>query len=342
MKQSEMGSSEILLAIRCDANHVSGFGHVSRCVSLARHIRTVLPKAKIEFIGDYSPFAIEVIQGYGFDAKTYLGGFESVSGHIFQQAEWVILDSYLYKQDYLNALNSLGKKNIVIDDECLLDFSDVDWVWNFRFGAEEFPYSSKNKALGSNYFITKPELYDLRNRRHMYDDTESKSILLFFSGSDSKLTHPIAEKTATILLETYPNVQILYISKKALNVPESFRDRIELIEPTIHIEQIYERADFVINGGGLTKYESAFCMIPSASVSLTELQYEDSKYLEKIGILYNLGLIDDLDEQTFKDQLIRFVSNNSLHAKMITRCTESFSSLKFINDLLIRMFHGGK
>lgn len=337
-----METNEIMLAVRCDANHVSGFGHVSRCVSLARHIRTALPQARIEFIGDYSPFAIEVIQGNGFDAKTNLEGFKSVSEHIFEKADWIILDSYLYKQDYLNELNSLGKKTIVIDDECLLDFSDVDWVWNFRFGAEEFPYSSKNKALGSNYFITKPEFYDLRNRRHTNNDTQSKNVLLFFSGSDPTLTHPIAEKTATILLESYPRVRILYISKKDLNVPKSFRDRIEIIEPTIYIEQIYERADLVINGGGLTKYETAFCMIPSASVSLTELQYEDSKYLEKIGILYNLGLVDDFDEQTFKDQLIRFVSNNSLHAKMIIRCMESFSSRKFINDLLIRMFHGGK
>lgn len=331
-----------MLAVRCDANHVSGFGHVSRCVSLARHIRAVIPQAKIKFVGDFSSFAREVIRGHDFDMHTYLGGFESVSVSIFDQADWIILDSYLYDQDYLNALTSLGKRTLVIDDECLLDFSNVDWIWNFRFGAEELPYLAKNKALGSKYFLTKPEFDDLRNRQNAIDDSESINVLLFFSGSDPELTHPIAEKTASILLEAFANLNILYISKRNLSVPDNFKDRIELVEPTIYIENIYARVDFVINGGGLTKYETAFCMIPSASVSLTELQYEDSKYLEKIGILYNLGFEDDLDEETFKARIIRFISDENIHKKMLSRCEELFSSRKFISDLLIRMFHGGK
>jgi spore coat polysaccharide biosynthesis predicted glycosyltransferase SpsG len=52
--------------IRCDVNDANGYGHFTRCLYMARGIRESQPNIDIQFCGDYTKPALELLANSTF------------------------------------------------------------------------------------------------------------------------------------------------------------------------------------------------------------------------------------------------------------------------------------
>lgn len=168
---------------RCDANGKTGLGHFFRCLSLARWLIT-FKKDKIEvtFYGNYSDFALSVLKEYNLNyvpSRLYLQLNENIDFNIFIGYSYVVLDSYLVNQNYINKFSEYRDiKSIVIDDHNYLDYHSIDLVVNYTLGSSDIKYNSLYQAVGIDYFFAKPELLDIREKNLSFNG-EFKNVLFF-------------------------------------------------------------------------------------------------------------------------------------------------------------------
>lgn len=317
------------ILFRCDQNILSGFGHFSRCLNLARAIKNE-GNRQVTFIGNYDLFALKLLNEYRinfFEISSV--DFSYFNYNLFNEYTHIVVDSYLFKQDFIDKITKLSLHTIFIDDTGQLNFTKADLVINFRVGAETFKYDSKLVALGPSYFIYKNELEFVRENRLIRKDV--KKILLFFGGVNN--LSEIIKLIIEIIQNLNPKIEITLITKDFNDFDDKKYDSIIKHLPTFDIENYYENADLVINGGGLTKYECCYCLIPSASISTTQLQYEDSLILEKNSLLCNLGYLKDLNLDFLKTKIVSFINNAEERNLLIEASKKSFKK-KSLNKLI--------
>ena len=95
------------ILIRCDANEANGYGHLSRCLNIARGIKENNQDYQVTFVGDYSPKAVFLMKKYYFNFLDFSEhNPESAKSliSIVKDIDYFILDSYKISQQYLNEL----------------------------------------------------------------------------------------------------------------------------------------------------------------------------------------------------------------------------------------------
>jgi spore coat polysaccharide biosynthesis predicted glycosyltransferase SpsG len=298
--------------IRCDADSSSGFGHFSRALSIARCLKK--RSEEVVFIGNYNDFAIELLMAYGINYVALQQPFSFDAENLLRQAQefdYLLMDSYLADESLMRSLSKGSSKLIMIDDFGKFDdYSYLDLLINFTINGDKFPYNAKNNSLGLKYFPAKPELDTIRISRMMEKSVKRKNILVCLS---SMSLYWDAEKQLLDILDSVVSrEQIVIISTNSdLSFHSKNKNNIQKVKPQFAVEQLYENSDFVISGGGLMKYEAAYCCIPNATFNLTPDQHSDTVEFEKADLTVNLGEAYAPDEKKLKSNLELFISSGS-------------------------------
>jgi spore coat polysaccharide biosynthesis predicted glycosyltransferase SpsG len=271
----------------CDATDSSGLGHFSRCFNIARALQKFDNRIFIQFVGQYGNLAKQILAGAGLE---YRDNFSNDG----LKSSTVVLDSYDISQSNIDELISRSMNFVKIDDFNDFDLSKADMVVNFRFGAEEMLYNCPNSCLGIKFFPSHPELRIIRLKKlaalqGSADLSEIKTIMVFIGGQDQ---FSIASLLSSHLDQIVKNKRIIVTSKMGENSKtQAVKNNVlEHRAFTDNISDLYQIADVVISGGGLTKYEAAYCCIPNACVSQTEGQAEDTKILAAAHLTFDLGM----------------------------------------------------
>jgi spore coat polysaccharide biosynthesis predicted glycosyltransferase SpsG len=257
------------------------------------------------FIGNYNEFAINRLN---FFKVRYVNvpnnNFSELYVSNLNNYDYILFDSYLLSDRQIEVISNLPNKTIVIDDLCMNSFDKIDFVINFRCNANSlFSYKSRNSFLGISYLIVSPELVYFRKSRLNITPKQFLNVTLFFGGAFEQMDK--IEKVVEALYRINPLLRVNLVSRLVLdNYPN-----INYILPNGAIENIFEKSDFLIAGGGLIKYEAAFAMIPTFSFSTNELQKEDNELLAKENILVDLGPIDEFSFSRFSFQISNFFDN---------------------------------
>lgn len=300
---------------RCDCDGVSGYGHFSRSLSLARAVLGAAPATRVAFAGSYDGFALDALWRHGI-ARVALEapGFDAAGAAATARAGegfgTLVVDTYLAGQGYMDALGGRACKLAVIDDMHALDLARADLVICFRAGAEGRSYGARKEALGLRYLVVKPELRPIREKNLAARPGPLREVLVAFTGQDGEAASLAALVNA--VAAALPQAAVRYITKDG----KPLRGTGEAIaEPTRQdIESLYGRAHLIVTGGGLVKYESAYCAIPSASLSRTALQLEDSRVLAARGLTLDLGAMADFRAETVREALAVFASDPGAQA----------------------------
>ncbi len=308
---------------RVDANSLSGFGHFSRCLSFGRTWLNKHPQANISFIGNYSDFAVSLFNKYHIPFQLIeSNNFSLLHNNLLLDADYVIFDSYFITQQHLGEMAKSNYKTVLIDDECKFDYNGIDAVVNFRFEAEKmYHYNASKQYLGKDYFLVKPEIAKLRAKNKAKLTHPLNNILLFFGGGFSDVQFLAA--LIHHLNQEVPHVKPSLICSTPLIQDESLH--YHYIQPSFNIENFLNDTDLVINGGGLIKYEATFALIPTATISTTLLQYEDSLVLEKLGLHQNAGFMEKDSFETIKEQLNKILHEETYRKQLVHHCTNQFT-----------------
>ena len=298
------------ILIRCDANESHGYGHLSRCITIARGIKGRNTNHKITFIGDYSPTAITLIEKRNFSYVMFQEHTANDAlnlAHALKNYEYLILDSYDITQNYVDQLsNQAYKFCIVADDSTAINLASVDLVINYAINGQKFDYKSKSQALGLMYFPVKPELKSVRQRNLLKNERDINHILLMIGGHD---VYAVGVKLLQILDNLVSDRKITYISSAtSLDMLSIKNNKLKLLPFYENIEDIYSVVDLTITGGGLSKYESNYCNIRNASVPQNINEYVDSTYFEAEGLTSIVGVAYDFSEVVARKNIAKLLA----------------------------------
>ncbi len=298
--------------IRCDCDGDTGFGHFSRCLSLARVLRAVSPASRVAFWGRYDAFAQRTLRRYriaqlalaarGYAARDAAAALEASRGF-----DVLLVDSYRPEQAYLDALRDRPCRLAVMDDRHALDLSGADLAICFRAGAERAPHGAKHDALGLRYLIVRPELGAIRRRNLARRQWPVRRALVFFSGRDAAPALLTKAVRATQL--ALPGARVSYLTRDGHSLAGLHGATPRRSRPDV--ETLYAEADLIVTGGGLVKYESAYCGIPNVALSQTALQDEDTRLLAARHLTFDLGRAGSLQVAGVARRLAGFASGSA-------------------------------
>ncbi len=255
----------------CNSNKSVGIGHLSRCIIIANSLLKLNKNLKISFFGDIDMEFLKLkkinIDNFQFDGN-------------LDKYDAIIFDSYL-EEDYLN-INQIQTRRIALDDLEKNDYLDWNLVVNFRHKKEYKEYKSQNSKYGLKYFPFDKKYSNLRKKQ----TTKDLKNLFFYFGETVQIE---ITSDSINLIKEYKDKFNFYFYTQTKNSNNLFYS----IDSNNFFEY-FIKADLIIHGGGLTKYESSYSKKLNLSFSINELQKRDTEYLASCNLTNDMGYFQDI------------------------------------------------
>lgn len=297
--------------IVCNANEITGLGHLMRCISLSRCLQSL--GQSVQFYGDFSSKAQELLNHWGLSFSLD-GNPISILLQTLPSKSLVVLDSYQYVSADLNPEHFY----VLIDDFCRLNTYRVSGVINFTLMSYLYDYKTKgaaSTALGLEYFLPNPALTKPTIR---FQTTINNVLILIGSGDKMNLIPKILN--ALNLIQQPLSLRVM--TAKGVELKSHHALDIQPIQT--NIDPHYRWADLCITSGGLAKYEAAYLGKPAAVISLNATEQGETENFAKAHLCFNFGLIDDFDGATFAKEFEILLHNNVARHEAFKACQKSF------------------
>lgn len=278
-------SDFVLILTECGAD--IGFGHLTRCLSLADAFRKAGINAEVWAAADV-PLAQSLSQKVR--PVDWYGLPEDLMAEA-ARAYGVLLDSFRIGTAEIERISLINRRIAVIDDFPRRQYSSgvvIDWT----IAAEHFAFPSKcadvSYLLGSGYCALRPEFS--RVARREFSDPP-RSLLVTFGGSDIRsLTAPVV----TMLQQEFPAVEKLVVvgpafPKTVLHALEGHNTVVNTAADGDLMQTLMARADIAVCGGGQTLYELASQGLPPVITGIVEDQKDDIRGFTQAGFGIDIG-----------------------------------------------------
>ena len=307
---------------RVDAGNIEGlsFGHLSRCLILAKEIERSANSETIFLMRDYSE-GVAYAKSLGCRLKTLSASLPKYK-HNRVVVEWIskikpdclVVDLPDDNPDpYLDYARKNQILTVCIDDTAKQPYR-ADVILNSSILAERSKYGNclptTRFLMGMNYFIM--DDYSIKKRN--VDNDGSLSVLITFGGSDPL---GFTEKTIRALAEiSWHNVDFTVIlgpgfkeKKSVIDASKPLQNKITIVECPKDIKEYFLKNDLAICAGGRTLYELFRIGVPCIAIASSENEaLVIKKFIEK-GLLLS-GLIS-WDKKYFLRQLKNAISSLS-------------------------------
>ncbi|MDR9392442.1 MAG: UDP-2,4-diacetamido-2,4,6-trideoxy-beta-L-altropyranose hydrolase [Trueperaceae bacterium] len=289
------------VAIRADAGHHIGLGHVMRCSHLADelHQRGHTPR----FVSKtHAGHAVDLLKERGFhvhdlparmphssDISTWLGATPDEDARESQEAlraigsvDWLIVDHYGVDARWHRAMRSVAERILVVDD--LADRPlDADVVVNQNLGFDEADYadlvpSTSRFLVGPRYALLDRAYAAARRdaRPKTAAPNEAINLLVSLGGSDPKnLTGQLLQAIERLF---YPFDTIDVVISRQHPERSAFFDRWSRHEHLrVHVQppslvRLLAAADLAVGAGGSSTWERLCMAVPTVMVVSAENQ----------------------------------------------------------------------
>jgi UDP-2,4-diacetamido-2,4,6-trideoxy-beta-L-altropyranose hydrolase len=291
-----------IIIFRVDYGKVIGYGHIMRCIALAQFwskdggdvlfltrsdpsfIKNKLSKASVVHISDEESSSEELLLIRDF--------------YLFKKG-WVVLDGYLFNEEYQMQLRTLGVKYCYIDDNSHLSHYFCDILLNQNIYANKKMYLNKvmpdtKLLIGPKYTLLRNEFIQYRYSKKKIEDNCNK-ILITFGGSDP---NNITEKLLSLIKVSNIREKIFKIiigpDFSSFQSLSSINNKVIIKKnvPNMAKEMIW--ADVAISSAGTTALELLFLGIPSIFVQTALNQKNTIEYSIINNLSYNSLLNSEL------------------------------------------------
>lgn len=286
--------------ILTEAGKNIGFGHLTRCISLYQAFEEKGVLAKLVINGD------ETVRGLLEKKRYVLCDWlkdNAAFVEILQNADVVIVDSYLANEDIYRKISAATEIAVYFDDNKRILYPK-GIIINGSVSAESMDYTYLKEAdflLGARYIPLRKEFWQAKDKPLKQDIEE---ILVIFGGDDSK---GMTKKILDLLVARYPELHKNVIMGKFFKDTGNFKERADGNTKLIYypnVEEIKEKmseSDITISAGGQTLHELARLGVPTIGVCVADNQERNLKASKERGFLkyagwYNdKGLMDNID-----------------------------------------------
>lgn len=293
-----------------------GFGHITRCLSIAQ----IFEEKNIEilFFIDGDKTIKSILKDFKYKIFDWKENIHEIINLLKNNI--VVIDSYKAEKKIYDIISEVAYKCLYLDDYNRIEYPK-GFVLNSAISSYNLNYPKKENVtylLGENYILLRKEFWKVPDKT-IKENLES--ILITFGGNDIKNLTP---KILSFLCKEYPNIKKNVIVgnayKNLKEIKESSDKNTKLFfSPDIKaIINIMLDSDIAISAGGQTIYELLRIGVPTISICIAENQMENIKgFLQKnlisyIGRYDNIDLLKNLKEQIdiFKSYFFRLNRSN--------------------------------
>jgi len=305
------------------SNEQIGFGHFSRCLSIAEEVHCLEPDSAIYFYTD-TPLELQkkwirlnIINSHPVD---------NVLSEIKDKApDVVVLDLKEIPKQLVDGIKGTGSKLVIIDNASkIVEKADIA-VFPYLYEPPELKRIPRHVTVlhGPEYVLLNPNI--IKKGGKPLFDVNSNRVVVTFGGSDPNdmLGHFID------YLARLPKFDFTVLMGKNYKFKSEIRDicsecnHIEAHEFNWKIVDTLGPWKFVICGFGVSVFEFLYLGIPP--VVINRYIDDDIKYaneLEQKGLLVSLGYYKNLDFTTFKRRFEGIANRNDFIKKISSNGVE--------------------
>ena len=312
------------LFVRADASPEIGYGHLRRCLEVARALGS---RAQ----------GVSLLTREGSDARLAERAGVSVvriegdrpedwQGRLDPQAGPLLLDTYTTSEADLVALRGAGRCVAVFDDGARLQRYDADVVIDYGPAANESQYAANPDTrwcLGPAFFPLRPEF--VRARRSTPIRNRVTRIAITFGGSDpddwtSRVLETLERGPALCGIELCVILGPGHAGRRASEAAP--RPNVELVRDPADLAERLAGVDLAISGAGGTALELAFLGIPSILIPISADQVAIARALGEYGAAVDLGDAGALDDERLDGAVAELVASTERRAELAERARQ--------------------
>lgn len=288
-----------------------GFGHIYRCINLAKSLKYNNIHFLVEDFGDAKNILIKNkysninLLKNDIDLKSDIE--KSIKYLNDEKIDILIIDRYKINKKYASEMKKYVK-TVMIADLREMDF-DVDLVINGFIGF-------KNEIIKNKYntkCMLGPKYQILNNKfsKKNIKKQKSESLLATFGGFDDE---KISLKLLKIILKMDLKIKIKIILGHDIKLKISDREKIsnksiEIISNTNNMFKEMKNVKYGLCSGGITTYEFATLGIPFGIICQNKHQLITAKEWEKQKIAVNLGLSKSVKPKEIEKFILSLSTN---------------------------------
>ena len=302
-----------IVSIFVNGNKEIGYGHISRCLIIARelfknkfNVKFIVPdncsfKDKIEI-----EFNVQIIKDF---SKVELKKIKKKSNEI------ALID---VTELEFNNFKILKEKKIFdkIISITLFDFNhssrfeDVSFYPSYELSQDitiKTDFGDLIQYIGKKYLVFNSQDLNISDstNNHKVD------ILISMGGADP-------ESFTLKVLESLKNEQLsitVILNNKALSYNSvkdfcSKKENIHLIDFIENLPSIFSKHKLLIINGGITRYETILNRVPFIAISLHKLQFSITEKVTRMGVGLNLGVGKDLSHFEIRKSILETLAND--------------------------------
>jgi UDP-2,4-diacetamido-2,4,6-trideoxy-beta-L-altropyranose hydrolase len=329
---------------RTDASNDIGFGHVIRCLTLAKGL--IQAGAQVEFITrSHVGNLIKYIERKGFkvhtlhNAKTLTSkknedeyaswlqvsqekdAKDTIEILKNYQADWIIVDHYSIDEVWEKRIQPYARKIMIIDDLANRKHY-CNLLLDMTVNRKESDYLLKTTEdckilVGAKYILMRDQFkankpIALMRRKNMSD---VKRILISLGGTDPlNITSWVLNEIETANIRSDIEIDVIINSDKGQS--NIIRKQIEFSSNKILIHHNVENmsdfmtnADLGIGACGISAWERCCLGLPTIVVVTEENQKTNARNLQNLGAIINLGWYKNIDEYEFRKVLQKIIQS---------------------------------
>jgi UDP-2,4-diacetamido-2,4,6-trideoxy-beta-L-altropyranose hydrolase len=318
------------LLIRADASAEIGVGHVMRCIALAEAWQQAGGRAFFALAQGATELETR-IRSHGGEVVRIKGGpgsredaASTVEFNARCGADWVVLDGYQFRSDYIREIEAVASRLLVIADGGQSFDFDCDLVVNPEPGALEDAYQAGTHRgevlLGPRYALLRREFLRFALERRTVPQI-ARNILITFGGGD---LHNVTLQVLRAFEEiTESNLELTVVAgpsnqhKASLEVAAgSSHHAVNLFSNVENMPEFMSQTDLAIAAGGGTCYELAFMRVPMVLITIAKNQERAVEAYVSANAAISAGAFQSLNRVRLADMIREAISNPALRSKL--------------------------
>jgi len=291
-----------MIFILTEAGGTSGFGHLTRCLSLYDECVSRGFETKL-VINSFSQLPESIgkrsVELFNWLDLTYLRGLLSAD-------DFAIVDSYLAPYEVYEFISGICKKVVFIDDYMRISYPESIVVCPALYG-DKLPYPEIPGVCycgGSGYIILRSEFLEPAENPvcHKPPGSEPTRIIITMGGTDIfGLTAPVLAAISKQFPDSQKSVILgsNHFDKKAVEKAADKNTEILVSLDAKQMRDIMIRADFAITTAGQTIHELLRYGIPMIPILVADNQRLNIQGLGNLGFSFINALDEIFDPSAF-------------------------------------------
>ena len=339
---------------RLDAGINTGFGHLSRCLSLAEellnHASVTLivksdSKLRVEnFIQENSIATLKTDLNFLSLNDNWETEMKILNQKVVKEKGFLILDHYKVNETYQLTIKDLGIKWLQFDSHANQKFYG-NIVLHASPGADTEKYTSLagnadvKFLLGPEYAIINKKFSDKRKRVKAREKL-NKIFVCFGGGDDGGVTYNclrlINKKLFdSLFFHVFINTENQYLN--AIRLLSSKHKNIKIHINTSSTEEIMANCDAALIAPGTLSYESSCLGLPMILITLADNQNINAIGWESIGAGINLGEKNNFSKEKLNTAIELLINDPDQLWSMSNNClsaVDGFGAMRVTKEII--------